>query len=105
MALNSLNIALALIASAACARAGYFMNGRTPLSVKVSVTLVFVALVGYALGDLLGLWRSWLDTLLFGGLAALFLADMRRPASWVRWAQRCAWVAIALMLAGLLFVA
>lgn len=105
MGASALNITLAMVAAAACLRAAYFMNGSTPLSIKAAFTIVFVALLGYALGDGLGQWKTYLDTLLFGGLSALFLADVRRPAAWVIWAQRSAWVAMGATVVGILFVA
>ena len=56
------------------------MNGVTPHAVRAGIVMIMAGAGGQALGFLAGAWDHYLDTLLYGGLLTLLLANRRAPA-------------------------
>lgn len=73
----------ALIASIICLVAiGLItsMNGITPHSIRVAIVLIMVGAGGQAIGFASGAWDHYLDTLLYGGILSLLIANRRAPS-------------------------
>lgn len=55
------------------------MGPRTPRAVMLAMVLIFVGMVGQCIGALGGRWDHFVDTVLYGGLAAFVVACRRFP--------------------------
>lgn len=84
--LSEINCAIALAGFFALLCVAHRMTRATSHAFRGAIVLLGVALFGQAIGDALGLWRSYLDTMLYCGILALFLADARRHDVGSRWA-------------------
>ncbi len=59
------------------------MNGVTSNSMRFAIVMVLTASAGQALGMATAQWGPYLDTILYGGILAIFLAN-NRTGKWIR---------------------
>jgi hypothetical protein len=87
---------IALVALGGVAR----MTARTNCAVRWAVLLLMVSAGGQWLGFATGVWDHYLDTMLYGGILALLLANQRQP-QWVidTWSKWSAYAVLGLTVA------
>lgn len=83
ISVNAIIAAVIFFTGVGCVKA---MNGVTCDSVRWAVIMVMIGAGGQALGVATGQWDAYLDTILYGGILAVFLANKRSgkwiPISW-----------------------
>lgn len=102
--LTWVNVLLAALGSLAAFGALNKMHvARTKPCMALAMLLIAVGLFGETLGAVKGTWEIYLDTALFGGIAALILATQKVP-TWVgeRFANPLASIVAAIAAAAVL---
>lgn len=96
-ALQSLNIALAVVGALVAFGAANRMNKHTEMTIAISFATVGAGLIGFALADLWpNGWQETCDTLLLGGIVSLLIGT-RRQTIWIppRWMPRLSYAVAA----------
>lgn len=76
---RSFNTSLLAGAAVLLALSFNHMTKSTSHAVRFAMLLLFIGVIGQAIGLWLPTWDSWTDTLIFGGVVALLLANTRGP--------------------------
>ena len=65
------------------------MGPASDCAVRWAIVMIFVGSLGQLLGVVLSAWDNYLDTLFYGGVLALLIANQRKPrgvpADWSKW--------------------
>ena len=88
--LIGVNTVLAIVLTALAFSSLNKMGMTTDCAVRFAVALIFIGALGQAGGELFGKWDRYVDTLLYGGMIALLLANHRRTPTGVgtRWSRQ-----------------
>lgn len=76
--LDSLNMALLVVIIGTAVVMFDHMNGKTRNSVRLGALLVFAGAIVQACGIWFD-WHRWTDTLFFGGVGTMLVANVRSP--------------------------
>ena len=95
--LIGVNTVLAIVLTALAFSSLNKMCMTTDCAVRFAVALIFIGALGQAGGELFGKWDRYVDTLLYGGMIALLLANHRRTPTGVgtRWSRPLSFIASA----------
>jgi hypothetical protein len=101
MTLININTALAVLLAVIAFSSLNKMSLSTDCTVRFAIALIFIGALGQAGGELLGKWDRYVDTLLYGGLIALLLANHRRTPTGLgtRWSRPLSFLAAAVTVA------
>ncbi len=79
--MNAININAALAIATALLIVGTFnhMDKTTTTAIRLSVLMIFAGLLAQGFGIVLKQWDHYADTMVIGGIAALFVAGRRTP--------------------------
>lgn len=103
MTLNAFNSVFAFVIFLVGACSVARMDASTVNSVRVAIIMVMIGGLGQAMGFASDGWAPWLDTILYGGILTLLLANRRSPQLvTVVWASRFAYVVVGVVIAALL---
>ena len=77
MSIVTLNTLIALAVGLVAIGAVRRMSGRTDCAVRWAILLILVGGIGQAIGFFVASWDHYLDTMFYGGVLALLLAEQR----------------------------